>query len=233
MVAAVAVDSEANKHALRLAEGASEKQTVVKDLLQSLVERGVEPEHRCLLVIDGSEASRTPIDQVYRVDSPLQRCYKHKLNNVLHYLPKNHKPHVQATIKAADKLPTKQGVACLLKQAHWLDVEYRSAATSLREGLAETFTANKLALAPELRVACIRPIIYNENSMLRLPTRSIARWRCSDGPIVSRSSFPRRRKELPPNKMYYKRVLTLQMPPRHESFEAALDEERRFSQRKN
>jgi transposase-like protein len=178
IVAAVGVDIEGKKHTLGLAEGASENQTVVKDLLQSLVERGVEPACRRLFVIDGSKALRAAIDQVYGADNPVQRCRNHKTRNVLDYLPKEIKPQVQATMRAAYKLPAKKGMARLDEQADWLDTEYPSAAESLREGLEETFTVIKLGLAPELqRCLCTTNIIESQNSMVRLPTRPVGRRR--------------------------------------------------------
>ena len=230
VVAAVGVDTEGKKHALGLAEGASENQTVVKDLLQSLVERGVEPGRRRLFVIDGSKALRTAIDQVYGADNPVQRCRNHKINNVVDYLPKEIKPQVRAAMKAAYKLSAKKGMARLHKQADWLDVEHPSAAESLREGLEETFTVNKLGLSPDLqRCLCTTNIIESQNSMVRLPTRRVGRWR--HGQMVLRwagAAFLEAEKSFR-RIMGYKHIWMLQAALRDESFEATLDNERRAS----
>jgi len=43
-------------------------------------------------------------------------------------------------MRAAYRLPEKEGMAKLREQADWLEKSYPSAAASLREGLAETFT---------------------------------------------------------------------------------------------
>ena len=58
ILAAVGVDAEGSKHLLGLAQGSSENAQVAKDLLSSLVERGIGPDRVRLFVIDGSKALR-------------------------------------------------------------------------------------------------------------------------------------------------------------------------------
>ena len=55
------------------------------------------------------------------------------------HLPDELKDSVKAVMKAAYRLDAKEGVARLKKQADWLRTEHPSAATSLLEGLEETF----------------------------------------------------------------------------------------------
>ena len=71
-----------------------------------------------------------------------------------------------------------QGQQKLRKLAEWLDQEYPSAAASLREGLGETFTINRLGLPPELR-RCLGStnVIESPNSGIRRHTRRVKRWR--------------------------------------------------------
>src|SRR2546422_11434775 len=88
----------------------------------------------------GSKALRAAIDAVFGTESPVQRCRHHKLENVSGYLPEELKDQVKAAMRAAFRLPAKEGMAKLEKQAQWLEHEYPSAAASLREGLAEMFT---------------------------------------------------------------------------------------------
>ena len=61
MLAAVGVDVEGHKHVLALREGATENGQAAKDLLQHLVEHGVDPARRRLFVIDGSKALRLDV----------------------------------------------------------------------------------------------------------------------------------------------------------------------------
>src|SRR5690554_4767681 len=151
VLAALGVDSQGNKHVLGLSEGASENAVVVKGLLEDLVARGVNPGRRRLFVIDGSKALRSGIDAVYGADNPVQRCRIHKVRNVVGYLPEHLRPQVSAAMKAAYRLEADAGMAQLEKQAQWLDTQHPQAAGSLREGLSEMFTVNRLGLPPALR----------------------------------------------------------------------------------
>jgi putative transposase len=185
VLVAVGVDEEGKKHVLGLAEGASENQAVVKGLLEDLVRRGVKLDRKYLFVIDGSKALRAAIDAVFGAKHPVQRCRHHKIENVMGYLPEELKEQVRAVLRAAFRLPAKEGMARIETQAEWLEREYPSAAASLREGLAEMFTVNRLGLSPSLsRCLVSTNVIESPHSGVRLRTRKICRWR--DGKMVLR-----------------------------------------------
>ncbi len=185
VLVAVGVDAEGHKHVLGIAEGASENQTVAKGLLEDLVRRGLKTDRKYLFVIDGSKALRAAIDAVFGANHPVQRCRHHKLENVLGYLPEHLKEQTKAAMRAAFRLPAKEGMAKLEKQAEWLEGEYPSAAASLREGLAEMFTVSRLGLSPTLsRCLVSTNVIESPHSGVRLRTRKICRWR--DGKMVLR-----------------------------------------------
>jgi putative transposase len=76
MIGAVGVDAEGHKHVLAIREGATENATVVKELLEDLVARGVNPDQKRLFVIDGSKALRTAINAVFGSQHPVQRLKK-------------------------------------------------------------------------------------------------------------------------------------------------------------
>jgi transposase-like protein len=168
-----------------IAEGASENQVVVRGLLERLVERGLDPQRRYLFVIDGSKALRAAIDAVFGSRNPVQRCRHHKIENVMGYLPEHLKAQVKAALRASFRLPAAEGMARLEKQAQWLEREHPDAAASLREGLEEMFTVNRLGLSPSL-MRCLGStnIIESPHSGVRLRTRRICRWR--DGAMVLR-----------------------------------------------
>ena len=185
VIAALGVDSEGHKHILGLRAGATENAVVVKDLLTELVERGVDPARRRLFVIDGSKALRAGIDAVFGPQHPVQRCRNHKVENVMGYLPEEFKDQVKAVMKAAYRLPADEGMARLKQQASWLEQEYPSAAASLREGLEELFTINRLGLAPKLR-RCLAStnVMESPHAGVRLRTGRVTRWK--DGAMVLR-----------------------------------------------
>lgn len=185
VLGAIGVDTEGYKHVLGVAEGASENQVVTRGLLEDLVQRGVKPDRKYLFVIDGSKALRAAIDAVFGAENPVQRCRHHKVENVSGYLPQELKDQVKAAMRAAFQLPAKEGMARLEKQAQWLEQEYPSAAASLREGLAEMFTVNRLGLSASLaRCLCSTNVIESPHSGVRLRTRRVCRWR--DGQMVLR-----------------------------------------------
>ena len=185
VIAAIGVDSKGYKHVLGLRDGASENATVCKALLADLVERGVKPGRRRLFVIDGSKALRAAIDAVYGKDNPVQRCRNHKRKNVLDHVSDPLKDTVKATMNAAYRLDADQGMARLEKLAKMLEKEHPSATASLREGLAETFTVNRLGLPATLRrCLCTTNVIESPHSGVRQRTGRVSRWR--DGAMVLR-----------------------------------------------
>ena len=185
VLVAVGVDTEGNKHVLGLAEGASENQVVVRGLLADLVERGVKPDRRYLFVIDGSKALRAGIEAVFGREQAVQRCRQHKIENVISYLPKELREQVKVVMRAAFRLPAKEAIAKLEKQAQWLEREYPSAAASLREGLEEIFTVSTLGVPSSLsRCLVTTNLIESPYSGVRLRTRRVCRWR--DGKMALR-----------------------------------------------
>ena len=140
VVAAVGLDDTGEKHLLGLVRGSSENAGVVKDLLQSLVMRGIDASAQRLFVIDGSKAIRSAIEQVYGEQGLVQRCRAHKVRNVTERLPEPTRAQTKSVMHAAYKLPEKEGIAKLKQQAKWLQQQYPDAAASLLEGLEETFT---------------------------------------------------------------------------------------------
>ena len=185
VLVAVGVDEQGEKHVLGLAEGASENSQVVKGLLENLVGRGLKTGRKYLFVIDGSKALRSAIEAVFGSENPVQRCRNHKLENVSSYLPQELKGQVKTVMRAAFRLPAKEGMARLEKQAEWLEREYPSAAASLREGLAEMFTVTRLGLSSSLaRCLVSTNVIESPHSGVRLRTRRVCRWR--DGKMVLR-----------------------------------------------
>jgi len=181
VISAIGVDAEGSKHVLGLTEGATENAVVVKGLLEELVERGVSPGRKRLFVIDGSKALRTAIDEVYGKHNPVQRCRHHKRENVLGYLPQELRGQVGKVLSAAWKLEPKEGLARLRTQIEWLERTHPKAAASLREGLEETFTINRLGLSKRLR-KCLATTNIIESSLSGVEGRTgrVTRWRTGE-----------------------------------------------------
>jgi transposase-like protein len=185
VIVALGVDPMGKKHLLGVREGASENAVVVSALLEDLVARGLSPRQRRLFVIDGAKALRAAIERVFGGRVSVQRCRNHKLRNVRDHLPPHLQAQVTSAMRAAFRLAPQEGIAKLKQQASWLEREYPDAAGSLREGLEEMFTINRLGLTPALcRALGSTNIIENPNSTTRRKTNRVTRWR--DGEMVKR-----------------------------------------------
>ena len=177
MIGAVGVDIEGHKHVLGIREGATENSTVVTELLEDIVSRGVDSKRKMLFVIDGSKALRAAINAVFGSHQPVQRCRAHKLRNVLDYLPKDDRPQVKSLLRAAWKLDADKGMARIKKLAAWLDEKYPQAAASLLEGLEECFTINRLDIPPALwRCLATTNIIESPHAGVRIQPRRVTHW---------------------------------------------------------
>ena len=106
---------------------------------------------------------------------------------------------VKAAMRASYKLEAKDGMARLRKLADWLEQELPAAANSLREGLEECFTINRLGIPPSLhRCLATTNLIESPQSGVRMRTRRVCRWR--DAAMVQRwaaASFLATEKNLP------------------------------------
>ena len=185
IISAVGVDRAGHKHVLGIQQGATENAAAVEDLLQQLVARGVDPKAKRLFVIDGAKALRAAINKVFGPQQPVQRCRNHKIRNVCDRLPEEQKDQVKAAMRASYKLEAKEGMARLRKLADWLEQESPAAANSLREGLEECFTINRLGIPPSLhRCLATTNVIESPQSGVRMRTRRVCRWR--DAAMVAR-----------------------------------------------
>jgi len=185
VISAVGVDQAGHKHVLGIPQGATENAAAVEDLREQLVARGVDPKAKRLFVIDGAKALRAAIHKVFGSQHPVQRCRNHKIRNVCDRLPEEQKDQVKAAMRASYKLEAKAGMARLRKLADWLEQESPAAANSLREGLEECFTINRLGIPPSLhRCLATTNLIESPQSGVRMRTRRVCRWR--DAAMVQR-----------------------------------------------
>jgi transposase-like protein len=93
-------------------------------------------------------------------------------------LPRDQHAQVKAVMRAAYRLDANSGMAKLRQLAEWLRRDWEAAASSLLEGLEETFTINLLDVPPSLhRCLATTNIIESPQSGLRRRTRNVTRWR--------------------------------------------------------
>ena len=109
----------------------------------------------------------------------VQRCQVHKRRNVLEYLPDAQRPWVTAILTRAYTSRDVQTARRRLQDlARRLDVDYPSAAASVREGLDETLTVISLGLSERLqRSLATTNAIESLLSRTRHVKRNVKRWR--------------------------------------------------------
>jgi transposase-like protein len=174
------------KHPLGLWVGATENAVVCGELLDNLIERGLDAQGRYLFVIDGSKALRKAIRERFGKRGVVQRCQAHKRRNVLGHLPKSmHAATSRAMRDAYKSGSTATAKRRLTQLIGHLDETHPDAASSLREGLDETLTVKQLELSTSLeRTLSTTNPIENLNGTIRRVTRRVKRWR--DAKMVRR-----------------------------------------------
>jgi transposase-like protein len=176
---ALGIRTDGIKRVLGLWEGTRENASVVKALLQDLVGRGLVTDRPMLFVIDGSKALRKAIGQTFGKLAVVQRCQQHKRVNVREHLPARLRPSVERALTDAWKgeradLAQRQ----LERLASSLERDHPGAAASLREGLEETLTLQRLGASGWLyKTLCTTNPIENLNGSLERYTCNVKRWR--------------------------------------------------------
>lgn len=181
-VVALGITTEGAKVPLGLWEGSTENATVARALLSDLVDRGLDPEQGILFVIDGAKALRKAIDQVFGAAAPCQRCIRHKERNVLDHLDESSQQVVRSRLRSAWALADhERAIDRLRVLASELDRSHPSAAASLREGLTETVTLQRLGAPEQLRrtLASTNPC-ESMIEIVRRTQRNVKRWRDGD-----------------------------------------------------
>jgi putative transposase len=185
LVVALGIEITGRKHVLGLWQGATENTTVVKELLEDLVARGLDPERRYLFVIDGAKALRGGIERVFGERAEVQRCQIHKRRNVAEHLPKNAQGDTDRRIRNAYAMTEYAAAKAELEKIfRQLERINPSAARSLEEGLEETLTVHRLGVGWLLRrtLASTNPIESCLSTVERV-ARNVKRWRGGNQPL--------------------------------------------------
>jgi transposase-like protein len=179
LLIALGIDADGGKHVLGVREGTTENAQVAKALLSDLVERGLGTERKLLFVIDGAKALRKAIRQMFGSLAVVHRCQQHKRENVLEHLPESLRPSVCRALLDAWDAPTAELARRQLERlARSLEREHPGAAASIREGLEETLTVQRLGISGALyRTLRTTNPIENLNGSIAHYTRNVKRWR--------------------------------------------------------
>ncbi len=152
VVVALGISAKGKKTVLGIREGSTENAMICTDLLNDVIERGLKPDEKRLIIIDGGKGLKKSVKDVFGDNACIQRCQIHKKRNVLSYLPESEKSRVKTKMNQAysefEYDEAKRKMALLAEE---LDFKYPSAAKSLLEGLEETLTVHKLGVPGRLR----------------------------------------------------------------------------------
>jgi len=153
VLVAMGMTGDGRKEILGLESGTTEDEAACRRLLENLIARGLSPESPRLYVLDGGKGLHAAVTHVFSDRAWVQRCAAHKMRNVLGKLPEAMRPEVHRAFARALAEPNgdkaEQRLAML---ARTLDAQGQGkAAASLREGLAELVTVNRLGLSKEVR----------------------------------------------------------------------------------
>ena len=145
MALGVAVDGA--KTVLGLRQGASENATVVGELLDDLVERGVDFSMPMLYVLDGSKALTKAVRKHAGTNALWQRCQLHKRRNVTAHLPADYRDSLERKMINAYQMTHYEDAKKAPEKLHRELMELNpSAARSLAEGMEETLTVQRLRI---------------------------------------------------------------------------------------
>jgi len=180
-VLALGVTTDGVKVPLGLWDGSTENKRVAVELLADLVDRGLDCEQGVLVVLDGGKALRAAVGQVLG-DVPVQRCVRHKERNVLDHLLERDRAGVKRRLRAAWKLTDH---AAALERLNGLAGElahsHPGAVASLREGLEETVTLQRLGVHEQLgRTLSSTNPIESMIGICRATSRNVKRWQNGD-----------------------------------------------------
>ena len=186
LVGALGVTADGTKVPLAVVEGTTENKALVTRLLADLADRGLDVAGSVLFVVDGSKALTKSIPAVFGPKAVIQRCRIHKERNVIGHLPDGEHAWVRAKLRAGWANPDAVAAEAELEAlARALQRKHPGAAASLREGLEETLTVNRLGIDGTLlkTVFSTNPV-ESMIEIVREHASNVKRWR--DGEMTLR-----------------------------------------------
>jgi transposase-like protein len=135
-------------------------------------------------VIDGGKAIFHAIADKWSDFALIQRCRAHKLRNVTDLLPVQHHRWVERDLKRAWAISdASRAEAALRALATKIERHHPDAAASLREGLTETVTINRLGVTPGsslARTLATTNPMESTVDIIKAHARNVKRWQGGD-----------------------------------------------------
>lgn len=182
MVGALGVDDTGTKVPLTVVQGTTENKAVCTRLLSGLEDRGFDPSQGVLFVIDGGKGIYHAVVDKWGDVVLIARCREHKRRNILAHLPVTEHAWVNRALNEAWRQPdADEAEAKLRALAVKLERVNPDAAGSLREGLAETITINRLGVTGALaRTLATTNPMESTIDIVKVHARNVKRWQRGD-----------------------------------------------------
>lgn len=182
LVGALGVDVEGNKVPLSVMHGSTENKAVCKRLLDNLEDRGFDPSGGVLFVIDGGKAIYHAVRDKWGDLALVQRCREHKRRNVIGLLPAEAHAWVNRDLNRAWRLGDGDAAEKALRDlAAKIGRTHPDAAASLREGLTDTVTINRLGVTGTLaRTLATTNPMESTVDIVKAHARNVKRWQGGD-----------------------------------------------------
>jgi transposase-like protein len=181
IIIVLGVTIQGDKIPIGFVQSHSENSDVIKDLLNTLIDRGLRYEEGLLCVIDGSKGLYKAINETFNGYAVIQRCLWHKRENVLKYLNENKQDHYRRRINQAYRTDDYDEARKLIKEIITdLKTDNLSASRSMEEGMEETLTLHRLSLIEDFRRSfATTNCIENLNSQIEKYLRKVKYWKTS------------------------------------------------------
>jgi len=167
MIGAVGIDTDGRTHPLGVIEGATETAATVPALIDTLIERGLDPAGTGLFIVEGAKALGTVLRRTVGADVPIPRCPIHKARTIIDRRPARDHKRVRQALRDAGAMEDADAAAATL----------RTLARSILEGRDAILTLTRLGLPPERRQSLASAnIIESMPSVIRQTCRNVKRW---------------------------------------------------------
>jgi putative transposase len=179
VIVALGITQLGERLVLGLREGDTENTEVCKDLLQTLIDRGLDVSEPLLFVLDGGKGMRRAIRAVLGDRHPVQRCTVHKARNILGYLPERYHREFRTRWFKLHRLERYSDAKQEYERLrHWLSRIATEAVTSLDEADLETLTVIQLGTGSVLRRSLhTTNMIEGMFDKVRMHTRRVKNWK--------------------------------------------------------
>jgi len=182
MIIVMGITSQGRKEVLTIVQSHTENALVCAQMLQDLINRGLNCAGGLLVVIDGAKGIRKAVNDVFGDKAIVQRCRVHKIENVTKYLtPAEKKTFKNKLLHAYSMEDYDDAQAALFEIGEELKTRNLEAYNSLQEGMDETLTLQKIHVNEKFaRSFGSTNIIESLNSMIGKYTRNVKRWTNSE-----------------------------------------------------